>query len=63
MIVFVSHSLFTYYYQSGKAERTREFVLSGLKDVQVAFADNGLVANLRLETYEGERYFHVPPTK
>jgi hypothetical protein len=41
---------------------TREFVLDGLQDVQTAFADHGLVANLRLETYDGERYFHVPPT-
>jgi hypothetical protein len=46
----------------GKAERTREFVLEGMKDVQKAFADHDLIANLRLETYEGERYFHVPPT-
>lgn len=45
----------------GKAERTREFVLEGLQNVQKAFADEDLIANLRLETYEGERYFHVPP--
>jgi len=46
----------------GKAERTREFVLQGMKDVQAAFADHDLNANIRLETYEGERYFHVPPS-
>ena len=45
----------------GKEERTREFVVDGLKEVQKAFKDEGLIANLRLETYEGERYFHVPP--
>jgi hypothetical protein len=45
----------------GKPERTREFVLDGMEDVQKAFAEFDLVANVRLETYEGERYFHVPP--
>mmetsp|Transcript_29760 Transcript_29760/g.63111 ORF Transcript_29760/g.63111 Transcript_29760/m.63111 type:complete len:110 (+) Transcript_29760:329-658(+) len=47
----------------GKSERTREFVLDGMTHVQQAFADHDLVANVRLETYEGERYFHVPPKK
>mmetsp|Transcript_30960 Transcript_30960/g.36794 ORF Transcript_30960/g.36794 Transcript_30960/m.36794 type:complete len:114 (+) Transcript_30960:52-393(+) len=47
----------------GKPERTREFVLEGMEKVQAAFGEEGLVANVRLETYEGERYFHVPPTK
>ena len=46
---------------SGKDERTRQFVLQGMKDVQKAFAEHDLVANVRLETYDGERYFHVPP--
>jgi hypothetical protein len=46
---------------TGKPERTRDFVLAGMANVQQAFADEGLIANLRLETYEGERYFHVPP--
>ena len=45
----------------GKSERTREFVIDGMTQVQQAFADHDLVANVRLETYEGERYFHVPP--
>lgn len=45
----------------GKPERTREFVLEGMKKVQDAFREEGLIANVRLETYEGERYFHVPP--
>jgi len=45
----------------GKSERTREFVLDGMKSVQRAFAEQDLVANVRLETYEGDRYFHVPP--
>lgn len=45
----------------GKAERTREMVLDGMKKVQKAFEEENLVANVRLETYEGERYFHLPP--
>ena len=35
----------------------------GMKKVQDAFGDHDLIANVRLETYEGERYFHCPPTK
>ena len=54
---------FSLYINIGKAERTREFVLEGLQSVQTAFKDHDLVANIRLETYEGERYFHVPPTE
>ncbi|KAG7344254.1 hypothetical protein IV203_022262 [Nitzschia inconspicua] len=45
----------------GKKERTREVVLDGMKKVQNSFLEHNLVANVRLETYEGERYFHVPP--
>ena len=45
----------------GKSERTRDFVLEGMKKVQNAFAEFDLVANVRLETYDGEKYFHVPP--
>ena len=45
-----------------KPERTREFVLDGLKQVQSAFADHNLVANVRCESYDGERYWHVPPS-
>lgn len=37
--------------------------MDGMKKIQMAFAHNDLVANIRLETYEGERYFHLPPTK
>ena len=47
----------------GKSERTREFVLDGMTQIQGAFAEHDLVANVRLETYNGERYFHVPPKK
>mmetsp|Transcript_22852 Transcript_22852/g.40994 ORF Transcript_22852/g.40994 Transcript_22852/m.40994 type:complete len:110 (-) Transcript_22852:283-612(-) len=47
----------------GKSERTREFVLDGMTQVQQAFAEHDLAANVRLETYDGERYFHVPPKK
>jgi len=46
----------------GKEERTRDFVLDGMKQAQQAMKDDhNLIANMRLETYEGERYFHVPP--
>ena len=46
----------------GKAERTRDFVLDGMKTIQKNLQnEHDLVANVRLETYEGERYFHVPP--
>lgn len=45
----------------GKQERTREVVLDGMKKVQDAFYMEGLIANVRLETYDGEKYFHVPP--
>lgn len=47
----------------GKPERTREVVLEGMKQVQGAFQEEGLVANVRLETYDGMKYFHVPPSK
>jgi len=42
-------------------ERTREVVLDNCRAVQDAFKEEGLVANVRLETYVGEQYFHVPP--
>ena len=45
----------------GTEERTREYVLEGMKRVQDAFLHENLIANVRLETYEGSRYFHVPP--
>jgi hypothetical protein len=48
--------------KTGKDERTREVVFEALKNLQKAFTDEGLVANLRLETYDGKNYFHVPPT-
>ena len=41
----------------------REMVLSGMEDVASAFKEKGLIANVRLETYEGEKYFHLPPSK
>jgi hypothetical protein len=46
---------------TGKEERTREVIFDALKNVQKIFADEGLIANLRLETYEGKNYFHLPP--
>lgn len=45
----------------GKSDRTRDMVLDGMKKVQAAFKEEGLIANVRLETYEAERYFHLPP--
>lgn len=60
----LEHTLICYHRRcKGKAERTREFVLEGLQSVQEAFKNHDLVVNIRLETYEGERYFHMPPTK
>lgn len=45
----------------GKADRTREMVLDGMKRIHSAFREENLIANVRLETYEKERYFHLPP--
>ena len=42
-------------------ERTREAVLAGMARVRAAFGAHGLVANVRLETYAAESYFHLPP--
>ena len=42
-------------------ERTRDVVLEGCRQVQEAFRAEGLVANVRLETYVGDSYFHLPP--
>jgi len=42
-------------------ERTREYMLDGMRRVQGAFKEHDLIAYVRLETYEGERYFHVSP--
>jgi hypothetical protein len=46
----------------GTEERTRDFVLEGMRRVQNAFKEENLIANVRLETYEGLRYFHLPPS-
>lgn len=54
--------VYVYIRAYGKAERTREMVLDGMQKVQTAFGEEGLIANVRLETYDGERYFHVPPS-
>ena len=45
----------------GTPERTRAAVLEKCEAARDAFAAEGLVANLRLETYVGESFFHVPP--
>ena len=58
----MNFTVFCFFNPSGKAERTREIVLDGMKKVQDAFGEHDLIANVRLETYEGERYFHVPPS-
>lgn len=44
-------------------ERTREVVLESMASIAAAFAEHDLVANVRLETYEGSQYFHLPPKK
>jgi hypothetical protein len=41
--------------------RTREVVLENCRQVQAACLEEGLIANVRLETYVGDSYFHVPP--
>lgn len=33
-----------------------------MKQAQDAFQEHDLIANMRLETYDGEKYFHVPPS-
>lgn len=42
-------------------ERTRGVVLDSMAQVATAFKEHGLVANVRLETYEGTNYYHLPP--
>ena len=35
-----------------------------MQEIQRAFLeDHDLVANIRLETYDGDKYFHLPPKK
>jgi hypothetical protein len=46
----------------GTEERTRDYVLEGMKRVQDAFLHENLIANVRLETYEGSRVFPCPAT-
>jgi hypothetical protein len=43
-------------------DRTRDMVLDGMARVQQAFDEQGLKANIRLETYDGPNYFHLPPS-
>ena len=38
-----------------KVEQTMEVVLDGIMEGQGAFQEEGLVANVRLKTYEGEK--------
>ena len=45
----------------GEIVQNREVVLDGMAKVAAAFAEHGLVANVRLETYAGNDYFHLPP--
>ena len=42
-------------------DRTREVVLDNMDQIQKAFAEHELVANVRLETYVGDMFFHLPP--
>ena len=46
----------------GKSERTREFVMNGLQSIQqIIYEKHNLRSNIRLETYPGDQYFHLPP--
>ena len=38
-----------------KVERTMEVFLNGIMEVQGSFQEEGLVANVKLKTYEGEK--------
>jgi hypothetical protein len=50
------------YKTQGKAERTREYVMDGITNIQqMLLQQHNLVSNIRLETYNGENYFHCPP--
>mmetsp|Transcript_4210 Transcript_4210/g.6225 ORF Transcript_4210/g.6225 Transcript_4210/m.6225 type:complete len:112 (-) Transcript_4210:173-508(-) len=44
-----------------RPERTRQAVLDGVRQVQEAFKKHNLIANVRLETYDNQNYFHLPP--
>jgi hypothetical protein len=44
-------------------DRTREAVLEKMGEVQQVFLEHGLRANVRLQTYVADSYFHkLPPT-
>ncbi|KAG8469086.1 hypothetical protein KFE25_007604 [Diacronema lutheri] len=43
------------------ADRTRETVARKVAEVQQVFAQHGYKANVRVETYQAEQYFHLPP--
>mmetsp|Transcript_64699 Transcript_64699/g.159230 ORF Transcript_64699/g.159230 Transcript_64699/m.159230 type:complete len:106 (+) Transcript_64699:187-504(+) len=42
-------------------ERTRDAVLEKMGEVQQVFAEHGYKANVRLETYAADSYFHKLP--
>lgn len=63
LVLLIFHVPYDSLLCTGKPERTREMVLQGMKGVHQAFRHHDLTANVRLETYEGDRYFHLPPTK
>jgi len=43
-------------------DRKPENILDGMQRVQQAFKNENLIANVRLETYAGPQYFHLPPS-
>jgi hypothetical protein len=45
----------------GEPTREAVVVLEGMKDAHQDFAEYDLKANVRLETCEPDRCFHVPP--
>mmetsp|Transcript_18966 Transcript_18966/g.51002 ORF Transcript_18966/g.51002 Transcript_18966/m.51002 type:complete len:108 (+) Transcript_18966:87-410(+) len=44
-------------------DRTRDAVMAKMQEVQVVFKDHGYKANVRLETYEADSYFHLLPSQ
>jgi hypothetical protein len=62
LLPFTLNDSINFFYK-GKSERTREFVMDGLTNIQqTLLRQHNLIANIRLETYDGENYFHCPPS-
>ena len=46
---------------NAKPDRTPTVINQNLLHVQAAFRMHDLIANIRLETFNGDEYFHCPP--